>query len=201
VPSNELLFGILLVAILLVMAAIFAWRQWLTLRGLRDDADLSTEDWRYTHNQAWRRLVCAGLMVILAVLLGSTLFIGKPIDEMVARGEAGKQAEKLRPEALAGLAAAPDAGFPGNLPWAGLYHAASNPRQSLPLEDQRYLNRFLRHIILLLLVLLVLIGVAAADWIAIRRYGQRHYRQIQADRRAMIKTEIARIRSQRNGHG
>jgi LPS O-antigen subunit length determinant protein (WzzB/FepE family) len=54
--------------------------------------------------------------------------------------------------------------------------------------------------ILTLLVLLGVIVLAGLDLIAIRRYGQRHLRQIQADRRAMIEQQIARVRSQRNGH-
>jgi hypothetical protein len=46
----------------------------------------------------------------------------------------------------------------------------------------------------------MVIGLAAADFFAIRRYGRQQYRQIQEGRRAMIEGELARLRSQRNGH-
>jgi hypothetical protein len=52
-----------------------------------------------------------------------------------------------------------------------------------------------------LILLMSIIFLAAIDFFAIRRFGLRHYRQIQADRRAMIEGELTRIRSQRNGHG
>jgi len=51
-----------------------------------------------------------------------------------------------------------------------------------------------------LLVVFGMICLAAFDLLAIRRYGLRHYRQIMADRRAMIERELARYRQERNGH-
>jgi hypothetical protein len=54
--------------------------------------------------------------------------------------------------------------------------------------------------ILALLVLLGVITLAAVDLLATRRFGLRQYRQIQADRRAMIATQVARLRRERNGH-
>jgi hypothetical protein len=50
------------------------------------------------------------------------------------------------------------------------------------------------------LLLLGLVILAFIDMRAIRRYGLRHYRQIQADRRDMLEREVARLRSERNGH-
>jgi hypothetical protein len=47
---------------------------------------------------------------------------------------------------------------------------------------------------------LAIIILAALDFFAIRRFGQRQYRKIQAERRAMIEGELTRLRSQRNGH-
>jgi hypothetical protein len=68
-------------------------------------------------------------------------------------------------------------------------------------EQERFLHLWSGFWIVALLVLLGIIVLAGLDLRAIRRYGQRHLRQIQADRRAMIEHEIARVRSQRNGHG
>src|SRR5262249_46207062 len=51
-----------------------------------------------------------------------------------------------------------------------------------------------------LLLLLGMVGIALYDMLAIRRFGQRHYRKIQEDRRAMIARQVARLRRDRNGH-
>jgi hypothetical protein len=73
--------------------------------------------------------------------------------------------------------------------------------QELNPEQERFLHLWSGFWIVALLVLLGIIVLAGLDLRAIRRYGQRHLRQIQADRRTMIEHEIARVRSQRNGHG
>jgi MFS family permease len=68
-------------------------------------------------------------------------------------------------------------------------------------EQRRLLGESLTLVNLMLVVLLAIIILAGWDLLAIRRYGRRHLRQIQADRRAMIEDQIARVRSQRNGRG
>jgi hypothetical protein len=80
-------------------------------------------------------------------------------------------------------------------------HKRSGEPQPFDPEQQRFFHLWSSFWIVTLLVLLVIIVLAGLDLIAIRRYGQRHLRQIQADRRAMIEAQIARFRSQRNGHG
>jgi hypothetical protein len=65
---------------------------------------------------------------------------------------------------------------------------------------QRFLNLASFYVIFTLLVLLALVCVGAADVLAIRRFGLRHYRKIQSDRRAMIDEQVSIMRSQRNGH-
>jgi hypothetical protein len=70
---------------------------------------------------------------------------------------------------------------------------ALNPQQ------QRMLSRGVTCVTALLLVLVALVAVAAADYVAIRRFGLRHYRRIQADRREMIERELSQLRSDRNG--
>jgi hypothetical protein len=80
-------------------------------------------------------------------------------------------------------------------------HKRSGEPQPFDPEQQRFFHLWSGFWIVTLLVLLGIIVLAGLDLIAIRRYGRRHLRQIQADRRAMIQEEIARVRSQRNGHG
>lgn len=66
-------------------------------------------------------------------------------------------------------------------------------------ERQRFFNQFSTFWIIFSLVFLGWISLAFFDFWAIRRFGLRQYRQIQADRRAMIEHQLARLRSQRNG--
>jgi hypothetical protein len=67
-------------------------------------------------------------------------------------------------------------------------------------EQERFLNRYSTTWILIGLVLLAILCLAFADLWAIRSFGLRHYRKIQADRREVIQREVARLRIQRNGH-
>jgi hypothetical protein len=54
--------------------------------------------------------------------------------------------------------------------------------------------------IIALLVLLGMVILALCDILAIRRFGARHFRKLQADRRAMIERQAARLRHEGNGH-
>lgn len=67
-------------------------------------------------------------------------------------------------------------------------------------EQQRYVNLFSTYWMIATLVLVIMVCLALVDLWAIRRYGLRHLRQIQSDRRAMLEQEMANLRSQRNGH-
>src|SRR5437764_9767901 len=52
-----------------------------------------------------------------------------------------------------------------------------------------------------LIVLFALLLLAAVDFWAIARFGMRHRRQLQADHRASLHEEIARLRRRHNGDG
>lgn len=66
-------------------------------------------------------------------------------------------------------------------------------------EQKEFLNQYSTFWIIFSLIFLGWISLAFFDFWAIRRFGLRQYRQIQADRRAMIEHQLARLRSQRNG--
>jgi hypothetical protein len=167
VELNQSVFGTLIIVILLGMAGFFTWRQLRVLKRLRLDDGLSAEDRSYLRNQARRRLICSGLMVLLAGMLVTSFVLEKPLQELARQGEANRAQPEPQP---------------------------LNP------DQERFFNLYSGLWIVFLLILMVVMGLAAADIIAIRRYGQRHFRQIQEGRRAMIETQLARIRSQRNGH-
>ena len=83
-----------------------------------------------------------------------------------------------------------------------LLHSFANPLVVILLVASGIsaaVGELLNAAIIFVMVLLGIIILAAFDILAIRRYGLRQYRQIQADRREMIQEEVARIRGQRNG--
>jgi len=67
-------------------------------------------------------------------------------------------------------------------------------------DEMEFLNRWLGVWGSILVLLMVVIFLAAWDLWATRLYGVREMRKIQADRRAMIERQAARLRQQRNGH-
>ncbi len=164
--QGQLIFGIVIIVLLLGMAGFFGWRQWQTLRDLPLQVELSAEDRRYTRNQAWRRMLCSVLMVVLAALIGLSFYLQEPANQLGLQGQQNRERGDPRP---------------------------------LDPEQQRFFDIYWSFWGGTLLILLAIIVIAGIDFFAIRRYGRRHYRQIQADRRTMLENQIARIRSQRNG--
>jgi NADH:ubiquinone oxidoreductase subunit 3 (subunit A) len=78
--------------------------------------------------------------------------------------------------------------------------AASGAKPALTDENRRFLQQYSQFWILFTLVLLAWVCLAFFDMWAIRRYGKRQFRQIQAEHRAELENQVAQLRSQRNGH-
>ncbi|MFN4261564.1 MAG: hypothetical protein ACK4RK_19955 [Gemmataceae bacterium] len=88
--SLPTLIGAMLLGLLLVGLAVFySWRQIRTLWGLRGQS-LAEEDRRYYRHQAWRRLFCCLLMLILAALMLGSFALGleERADRLAELGEA-----------------------------------------------------------------------------------------------------------------
>jgi hypothetical protein len=167
----ELVIAAGIILVLLGLAGHFARRQWQTLRSLRDQPDLSPEDRSYYRSQTWRRLTGCLLMVAFAGMLAGWYVLGL-----------SQQAENLRRQ--------------------GEEQAAqADPPGKLDKEQQRSVNVFSTYWIIATLLLMAMIVLACTDFWAIRRYGLRHLRRIQSDRRAALEKDIALYRSRRNGHG
>jgi hypothetical protein len=165
VESHQVIFGALLIVILLGISCYFAWRQGRVLASLQSD-DLPAADRIYLRRQAWIRLMCSGLMVVLAIMLATSFFLEEPAGSLVDQGELKREKGEIGP---------------------------------MDPEQRRFFDVYSLFWGFVLLVLLGIIALAAADFFAIRRYGVRQYRQIQQERKAMIENELARIRSQKNG--
>jgi len=81
----------------------------------------------------------------------------------------------------------------------GERRAAQPKGQEQPLDpDETWFGKFyIYYWGTILLLLMLLMFVAAWDVWAIRRYGARHYRRIQDDRRAMIERQLVELRRER----
>jgi hypothetical protein len=90
VSGTQIVYAGVLITVLVAVAGFFAWRQVLTLRGLRGNENLPPEDRRYARFQAWRRLVCCALMVVFAGLLGGSFFLEADAQRMADEHEAAR---------------------------------------------------------------------------------------------------------------
>jgi len=78
---------------------------------------------------------------------------------------------------------------------------AENPEGPVFGADEKpFVRFFTAYWISALLVLLGMVVLALWDLLAIRRFGARQFRKLQADRRAMIERQAARLRHEGNGH-
>lgn len=168
--TSESFFAGSIALVLLGVATYYAWRSLQTLRNPKPQDGQSPEDRGYARAQAWRRLANSGLMVLMAGLL--VAYYGYS----AARHE--------------------DAGTSANEKQIAADQPAGTPDAA---QKQRSFEYF-AFWMFFCVILLAIISLALFEFLAIRRYGLRHYRKIQADRREMLEQEVARLRSERNGH-
>jgi hypothetical protein len=77
--------------------------------------------------------------------------------------------------------------------------AAGSEPETTP-EQRTFIRVYSAYWIVLLLVLLAVLVLGGLDLWATRAFALREHRKIQADRRAMIEDQVARLRHQRDGH-
>ena len=90
---KEIVSGTVLVGVLTVLAAFYAWRQALMLRRLRGPHGLSDEEARWRRGQAWRRLAGSALMLVMAGLLAWAVLMGNQAQQLADAGPAGDTLE------------------------------------------------------------------------------------------------------------
>jgi predicted ferric reductase len=84
---SQIVWGVVLIATLVVLAGVYGWRQVRLLRRLRAGTELSADEARWRRGQAWRRLVGSGMMFALAALLATTFaFLERPPEQIEAQG-------------------------------------------------------------------------------------------------------------------
>src|SRR5438477_13150141 len=80
---------VLVAVVLLAVAGYFGWHQVQTLRG-----GAGPDERRYAVRQAWRRLFCCGLMVLVAGMLIGWLFLDGHYREMHSRAQAAPEEQR-----------------------------------------------------------------------------------------------------------
>lgn len=94
---TQIVFGGSLVVTLLGLAAYYARKQIRVLRTTAGSVQAHNSEGVYLRRQAWRRLVCSGLMVLLAVLLtGALLYLEGPAQRLADRGPEAAEAPEQR---------------------------------------------------------------------------------------------------------
>jgi hypothetical protein len=76
---------------------------------------------------------------------------------------------------------------------------AERPAKLEP-EQKESLRFMMLYWVVALIVLFGILILAALDLVATARFGRRHQRQLEADRRATLERDVASFRQQRNGH-
>jgi hypothetical protein len=69
-----------------------------------------------------------------------------------------------------------------------------------PQLDRADARAFVLYWIVFMLLVLATLVLAAVDLLAVGRYGLRQHRQLEAERKAVLQSEVARLRSRRNGY-
>jgi NADH:ubiquinone oxidoreductase subunit 3 (subunit A) len=162
-------------------------------------------------------------VVIVAVLIGLAGYFGFQQWRTIRRL---KQAENLHPEDrryhrrhagrvfICCVLMFMVAGMVGGWYMLGLERSAAelgreasgeveSPDHALNPNQQRSLWFFTAYWVMAILLLLAMVYVAFMDLWAVRRFGLRQIRQLQADRRAMLERQIELLRAERiesNGH-
>jgi hypothetical protein len=78
---------------------------------------------------------------------------------------------------------------------------ANHEQRELSESEKEFVRLYGGYVIVLLLLVLGFIAIAGYEFFAIRRYSLHHLRRLQDERRAMIASETARMRRERDGQG
>lgn len=167
----EVILGGILAVVLVGLAGYFTRMQLKTLAGLRDPTALGVEDRLYLRKQVNRRLVCCFLMVVFAGMLVGWFFLEEHLGRPPNQDELDRRA-LARPTELF-----EHKGNAQTLRAITVYWAAA------------------------LMVLFAMLLLAAMDLMATARFGLRHHRQLEAERKAVLEDEVARWKKQSGPDG
>lgn len=163
--TPEFILGCLLAAVLVGLAVFFARAQFKTFANLREPSALAVDDRLYLRKQALRRLLCCFLMVVFAGMLVGWFFLEESLSRPPDQEELERRA-LARPQELV-----KHKGKEQTLRIITVYWAAA------------------------LIVLFAMLFLAAIDLMATARFGLRHHRQLESEKKAILEDEVARWRN------
>ncbi|MGL6076782.1 MAG: hypothetical protein ACRC8S_21730 [Fimbriiglobus sp.] len=160
---SPLVIALLFGGCLIVLGLITGAVQWTTLRELRERKHVPSDELRYLKKRAYRRLATAGVLILLGCQVSLSYVTG----------------QEARADALA--------------------HATQDPNQQfdengVPImsADQKLFFRFWwSYWILAIVLIFLLVGFAAADAIATRRYWIGLYREMRQQHQAILQRDLA----------
>jgi hypothetical protein len=89
--ETETIVLVSLVAILIVLASYYGWRQLQALRRLQISGDTSQEEQHFVRHMAYRRLIASGLMILAAGLLLGTYWLNPRALEISGKMKAAQE--------------------------------------------------------------------------------------------------------------
>ena len=165
--------GLLLASMLLALGIGSGLRQRRTLRRLRAEKYMPSDERAYLRRQAWRRLLTSCVLVVIGGMLA-----GAYVSGMEARANeiAGRQKQAdARPDPSA------DPGRPAD-------DAAKPPPSE---EDKQFVKFYGTYWIVILLLLFGAVCLAVFDFFATRWYFMAQYRRIKADHESKLQRDLA----------
>jgi hypothetical protein len=161
-------------ALVVAVLALALYYAWRQLKVWRQPSEPGSPEDLYRRAQIRRRLISSALMLVLAAqLAGALIFLEDRAQQQGRRADARAEVRERGGEAQPTL------------------------------EERNFARLYSAYWLATLVVLLLIVLLAFADLWATRRYGVQAHRLLQAERRAMIDREIARLRQEkqeRNGH-
>jgi hypothetical protein len=168
-------FGLLLAGILLGLGLGTGLRQRRTLRRLREERYVPSDERAYLRGQVRRRLVTSGVLVVLGGMIGGAYLSGMEAraDEIAGRQKKAEERKAVNPDA-----------------------PAEHPP---PDEADRAFTKFYTwYWIAVLLLVFVVVCLAVLDFWHTRRYWMAQYKRIKEDHETKLRRDLAVYRRQKD---
>ena len=168
--------GLLLASLLLLLGVGAGLRQFRTLRRLREEKYIPSDERQYLRGQARRRLLTSGMLILIGGMLAGAYLSGmeERANEIADR--------KRKAAAAAGIDPFADPGRPPDAP-----EVATGPSE----EDKQFVKFYGTYWIVILVLLFGTVVFAVFDFWATRWYFMAQYRRIKADHETKLRRDLA----------
>jgi hypothetical protein len=168
-------FGLLLAGILLGLGLGTGLRQRRTLRRLREERYMPSDERAYLRGQVRRRLVTSGVLVVLGGMIGGAYLSGMEAraDEIAGRQKKAEERKVANPDAPAEHPPPDDA-------------------------DRAFTKFYTWYWIAVLVLVFVVVCLAVLDFWHTRRYWMAQYKRIKEDHETKLRRDLAVYRRQKD---